>query len=354
MSGFAPPESPTGWLLQFQKTNEPVSGYAGRWYAEQLAFLLAHNLELVTQIYPNPVADDTNNTLVRFPYWPSPGAKALLVGVDHFGPGQANIAVVSSGVSLIDAGVPPLDGSTPIRGNNPSSRQMPHFAVMKVTDFSGLSTITVLRDPVPSVFGAQDSGIQRIFAFEVPRAGINPASNPTTDVSFNYTWGIPPGRLEDGSATTMRGFKRLVSQQIKATKEVRNHRTLATLEDTSNSWHVTSTSFVPLIVNAPFYWRAVKHFDTSTANPTKLYVRYKSDQSWTLRIFLATTGGSANHDFTFSSSGSFTADSSNTLNLPTDNTDPGNEQFVFVQIEAKLLSAGDLYVSCVSAIDNFT
>lgn len=355
MSGYSPAEHPLGWILRYQKVNEPVSSYHGQWMADMLSFLLAHKLALVANIYPKRYAHATTASELSFPYWKSEGARALIVGVDAFGPGDCKITVSSSGVSMIDAGSPPLDGSTAFRGSTPASTPNPHLAILDATDFSGLSTIRVLRTPVSRTYGFQVSGIQRVFALEVPRSLIDPVRQPTTDVSFNRAWPIPPGKLVDGSASTSRGFKRVVSQLLKARASVRQHRTLATLEDTTNAWHISSTSYTPLIVDAEWYWRARRAYDNATANPHKLYVRYQSDQAWTLRIKTTVNGSATNNDYVYSAhAGSFTADSTQTLNVSTAHSTSGHEQEVKVEIQAKLNTAGNLYVSCVSAVENET
>ena len=355
MSGFRPAESPTNWLLQYQKINEVVSGQHGRWYADQLAFLLAHRLSNVVHCYPKRYAHATTGSKLSFPYWRSPGARALLVGVDAFGPGLMTLNVSAPGVSYIDVGQPPLDGSITFRGAWPTVAVTPKICVLDATDFSGLSTITVERTPISSSYGFQESGIQRVFAFEVPRALIDPVRQPTTDVSFNYAWPIPPGRLIDGTTTNSQGFKRLVGQQINVVSTARNHRTLATLEDTTNAWHISSTSYTPLIVDAEWYWRARRVYDSATANPHKLYVRYQSDQAWTLRIKTTVNGSTTNNDYVYSAhAGSFTEDHTQTLNVSTAHSTSGHEQEVKVEIQAKLNTAGNLYVSCVSAVENET
>lgn len=353
MSRFAPIKTPLPWALEFQRVDRPVSSYHGGWYADQLAFLLAHNLPMIASISTGYYEHASNDSVIKFPYYPSPGARALVVGCVLYR-GQAEVTF--AGGTFIDIGTQPLDGSTSLQGAPPLADTPVLYAVMEAQSFSGLSTITLTRHPVASSYGSIASGIQNVFAFEVPRAAIDPVSSPTTDVSFNRAWPIPPGKLIDGSASSSRGFTRMLDQINSARSEVRAHRTLATLEDTTNAWQTTSTSYTPLIASGcEWYCRARRLYTTSSPNPQTLYVRYRSDQQWSLRVKTTVNGVTTNNDFTTipANAGSFTTYTSS-LNLSTAHNTAGEEQQVKVELEYKLNSAGTLYVSCVSLIENET
>lgn len=359
MSGFRPIERPAPWALQFQNTDEPVSGLHGRWHADQLAFLLAQCLPNIASIYPKRYAHASNDSVVKFPYYRSPGARALLVGCEVFGAGNAEVTF--AGGTLIDAGAPPLDGSEALQGFPPLAAISPVYATFDASSFSGTpDTITCTRHPVASTYGSETSGFRRVFALEIPRALIDPVTNPTTDVSFNYSWPIPPGKLVDGTSSTSRGFTRLVAQLIKARTQVRHHRTLATLEDTTNAWQTNSTSFVPLIATGcEWYARARRVYDAATNNPQILYVRYQADKAWVLRIKTTVNGTPTNNDFSFSSSvGAFTFNSGSTLNLSPAHNTAGEEQRVKIEYEYRIPTGNGttdkVYVSCVSLIENET
>lgn len=356
MSRYRPIERPVPWQLRNMAVNEPVSGLHGRWIADQLAFLLAHNVAPVCQITPKRAANSSTATIVSFPYRPSTdGPRSLLVGVEVFGPGRSKVSI--SGGSFIETGAPALDGTGVIQGSGVFASINPVQCFKSVSAFSDtLTTIQVTSTPFASTYGSQNSGIRKVFALEIPRAMIDPVDEPTADPSVNYSWPIPPGQLVDGSASGSRGFKRVFSQCALARYAVRAHRTLATLEDTTNAWQTTSTSYTPLIAaGCEWYCRARRLYTTSSPNPQTLYVRYRSDQQWSLRVKTTVNGVTTNNDFTTipANAGSFTTYTSS-LNLSTAHNTAGEEQQVKVELEYKLNSAGTLYVSCVSLIENET
>jgi hypothetical protein len=221
--------------LRNQKIDEPVSGLHGRWYADMLAFLEANAFPCIASIYPKRLVDTGTTKRVTFPYHPSTGARSLLVGVSLIGPGAATVNVTGS--SLFDPGVPALDDSAVIHGDSLTAFWSDQTAYMDPTGFSGLGEVVVVVTPATTTYGLQSSGIRHVFAYEVPRAMIDPVGDPT-DVGFNQSWCQPTGRLINGTSGTAHGFTRIAAQLAQARGSSRPHRRVAGVTTASSIWLV--------------------------------------------------------------------------------------------------------------------
>jgi len=187
---------------------------------------------------------------------------------------------------------------------------------------------------------------------------LDPVGSPAADVGANTSWPVPPGLIVEGSTAGSRGFARLFGQLARARTLVRQHHTLVTLELAPGSWSRNSTSFGPFIQAATDgVWgiRARRLYTNTTPNPHILYVRYNSTVASTIRVITFDGVTVTNNDFVLATTAGLWAFSSvNAVPIPTSNVIAGQEQLCGVSFQAKVNTAGTVYFSTVSLIENET
>ena len=277
------------------QVGKPVSsGGLSRW-AEELAFLLGHNVHKIAEVtLPKRIAPRTPLRglaySVPIPYARSPGARVLRVGVelwpsDELGDSQTIDVTLPSGAAWLDAGG--LDGTVD-HYNPPAGRTQPRELVgwIDVTGVTVGSLATWLA--VSGVPTSKGEGVRRVTVCEVPLAAIDlTASEPGWDQAATR-----PGRLViDGGASSPRGVQRLFYLSYLARSKWKKHFYVGGIESTDTStsasitphWHRATASLGPLDflcgADPAFYLVPRNLHQDGAATLWKLLVRYRTSGS---------------------------------------------------------------------------
>jgi hypothetical protein len=344
---FGVPTTPTLSQLRRLAVGQPMSGAIGRRWAHELAYQLGYNVAKVASITPKRNLPNVART-INLCYVRAPGCLGLRIGAEVYGTTDGETCEVDAGASnwIYADG---LDGSRALIAPVEARTGQMYWGVKDadIYDVGDISTVSITHTPTAS--GAH-TGLARVSVHEVPLALTDPQASPTLWPSFNAAWPLPPGgRLVDGTADTAYGFQRVVGQLAVARALPRHLWQIAQWERVGDAWSTTSTSFVDLLGGArtfDFWLRVRRRYRNTVANPRTIYLRYRSDQAWTLRLVTTPKGGSStNHDYTIPShAGSFVLRTSDAIDLPTSGTD----QEVKLTVQAKMNTAGTLYVSTLA------
>lgn len=291
------PQITSAFDLDPVQVGKPVSsGGFSRW-AEELAFLLGHNVHKVADVtIPKRLAPRAQlqglGYSVPIVYARSPGARVLRVGVelwpsDELGDSQTVDVTLPSGAAWLDAGG--LDG-TVAHYNPPAGRTQPRELVGWV-DVSGVTVgdlgtwLAVTGTPT-----SKGEGVRRVTVCEVPLAAIDlTASEPGWDQAATR-----PGRLViDGGASSPRGVQRLFYLSDLARRKWKKHLWVGGLESANAStstsltphWHRAAATLGPIDFlqgRDPGFYLVPRDLHQDGATTLwKLFVRYRSGSTST-------------------------------------------------------------------------
>lgn len=341
------------------RVGRPVASAVGLTWAEQVGYLLGRNLHEVGSATNLPAALG----VCAFRYARSPGAQALLVQVRPR-PGTAagdrmTIAAAVGGAGALANTTHMLDGSTS-RPCAMAGDRIPDI-YYTIFDVTGL-TVGTAQELTITTAGASGTplGIYSARVAEIPRAMLDPATNPSTDAGLNWIWPRSPNFLFAGTAATTAdagaGFERVMGQLDSGRTKVRRYpMNWCTLDNDTYAASTASGVYADLnwhfsgAMTTPRWYTRAKRLDTSaTANTLQARIRHKAAAGdLTVRIITTPVGGSStNNDVTCASSGTYTT-TTGAVTIATD----GTNQEAYIEVQAKI-AAGTGYVSAISLHDN--
>lgn len=355
------PDRPSPFRLSAVKVGNPVARRHGQRLINDLAFLHAYNVQSIADTSLDYDTGGTTPLDLSVFYARSPGAQALLVGLELIEADSAQATCTFTD----DAGDPldwlvhnGLDGSRAL-APPPATTSIPQ-QYWGVVDVSALPTDgTLQRLNLEYVRTSAAAGVRRVFAREVPQAQVDPAGDPTAEPGASPAWpDYRPGVLNaatglvDGSATSNLGWVRLHDQLEQARLYWRAWRQWCYWEFDAFAPTTTSTSYGAFTwgiggTYTPKWWtRSRRLYGTTTgtavAETVNAVVRYKCTAASGGHIRITTYDGttSVDNDFAVANSAAYATAALGTLPLPTNNTD----QRVRVMVTGKVDSAGALYV----------
>lgn len=344
------PLNPTPATLSRLATRRLVShAHALRW-ANELAHRLGGDVEVVASARLPDFSSNVTPTVCTLFYWPSPYVLALRVQVEFYGQkdDERTCEIDVAGGDFFDEQAAGLDGTEEFTTSYNFAADNVAVGYKEVASFTpdALNEITVTRTPLVG-----NTGIRTVTLCEVPLAATDVANAPATNASFNPATCLPPQRILDGSASTERGFARMLAELAKARAKMRRHLQWVTHEDTVRAEQTTSTSFVTIFAasGVSYRFRARRLYTTSEPNAHHVAVRYQATGGATLRLVITPVGGSpANVDVPLAATGGVftTLTPVGSVNISTSGT--GEEFDVELQLKA---TSGTAYVSTVALIE---
>lgn len=353
---FGPPERSARFPLGPVRVGNPVSSYHGARLVNDVAFLLASNAQTIADCTLDYAYGGGNADVTAF-YIRSPGAQALLVGVEfqELDGGSATVTVTNNGSALTWLEANSLDGAHALP-TPPGSTHIPQM-FHGIADVSGLTVGTLYRLKF-AVTTATAATLQRVFVREIPEAQIAPESAPTTEVGANAAWPFyRPGRhdasagLVAGVANDALGFVRLIDQIEHARTQWKNWRQWCYPEIDASAPQTTSTvmgafTWPGAVTYTPSWYTRARHLygttaGTATSENVQVFARYKcGGTGGTIRVI----ADGVNNDFAVAAAGAYTTVTLGTMSFK----NAAASQRVLVQLNAKVTTAGTLYVPTIA------
>jgi hypothetical protein len=277
------PSQPQVSLTSHVAVARPVSEAVMDGWDNDLAYLLCKQVQPIASqfITSAPLAAGS----MRYVYNRTPGVDVIRIDVQlNRGTGigsSMTLGVAASAGTITIIGDGELNGSRPLDAGAPFIRT-PHT----FTSFFLVTGITP-GTPVELIFTwtniSKGQGIAYVNIVEVPLADTNPVlspgTGPTGEMGLDPSWPQPGNPVIDGSATTKSGTRRIVAQLDRARKDVHRHFQVATPEDATTAWTVTSgvSAFVPLGMhdNDCAIRIPARLLYVATANVWEAHIRYK-------------------------------------------------------------------------------
>ena len=300
-------QAPSAFFLAAVRTGEPVNVASMSRLAEEVAFLVGHNLHKAGEAYcPLRPAGRVQLEGLAFnthvPYTRSAGAQVIRVCVElhdsnEIGDSQTVTVSLPTGAAWIDhAG---LDGSVTFY-NPPSGRTSPR-EIVAWADVSGVTA--ALTDVVKATTSptSKGAGVRRVSVHEAPLSSLAiDAGEPGFDAAATRA-GRP---VIDGGSSSPRGTQRLAHCLDAARASWRQHLTLSGVESSNSAsagttphWHRESSTEGALdwlqtsAVNDPCWYLQVRDLYAGTASAWKLRVRYRTSSATDCALKLYHQGG---------------------------------------------------------------
>jgi hypothetical protein len=321
-------QAPSAFGLAGVRTSRPVSvATVSRW-AEEIAFLVGHNVHKAGEAYC-PLRGTGRTVLeglafsTHVPYSRSAGAQVIRVGVElhasnELGDSQTVTVTLPTGAVWIDAAG--LDG-TVTHYNPPNGRTTPREIVgwadvSSVT--SGLTTVVTVAT-APSAKGA---GIRRVVVHEAPLSSLAVSS---AEPGWDAAAARSTRPVIDGGASSPRGTQRLFHCLDAARATWRQHFALSGVESADGAAHGATPHWsrelatygvidwgADGLVNDPTWYLQLRDLYAGVASPWAFRVRYRTSNAVDCGIKVFHQGGSI-------TTGTWTgvgAEGSTTLTLP--------------------------------------
>lgn len=355
------PKRPQYAQLSRLMTGNAVYGTHGQHWYNELAFLLAQNLQ---PVFANTFGLTGQNNIV-VPYTRSPGAQVVLVEFElakaAAGDEGASVSVAitpgSGSVSFLAVGSNPFDGSSE---NLNDARTLWNYQTfrgfMDVTSLTAGSNTFLLFQATQ--VGKNSKKFYRIQLTEVPLSETAAGALPSTEVAFEPRWCQAGNAIVDGLTSSAYGTVRMYDQLDQARTAPLQLFSIATEENALvSTWAITSTTFValPFGTGSDPQWRfRVPAIYTGAigANVTFAVRYYNPTVAATVRAVVTPVGGSPqNFDISLPTiGGAGWLEATSTITLPAN----GTSQEVTITFQAKVASAGTSYVSHISMLDTET
>jgi len=304
-------QAPSAFSLDAVRTGEPVSVGTVARLAEEIAFLVGHNLvkagEADAPLRPTGAGRITLVGLsytLRVPYTRSSGARVIRIAVEihesnEILDSQAITVTLPTGATWLDAGG--LDGTGTFY-NPPLGRTTP-MEIVGFADVSGVTASMTQEIAVATTPTSKGAGVRRVTLHECPLSSLAvSASEPGWDAAATRS-GRP---VIDGGSASPRGMQRLFYVLDQARSAWRQHWLLSGVESADTS---TNPSHTPhwcretategnvdwlqvAPVNDPNWYLQVRDLYAGTASAWKLRVRYRTSSATDCELKLYHQGGS--------------------------------------------------------------
>ncbi len=326
MPSRVPSRPQGGSLISNCAVAAPVSeAVVDRWNNE-LAYLHSKQVQPIYSGYivSVPLASGS----MRCVYNRSPGVSVIRVDIE-----LARGAGTGSGVTV---GVTSSAGTITIIGdgslNGTRSLDAGYLMVRSPQTFSSYFLVTgiTVGTPVELIITWTDitksNGLAYLNVVECPLADTSPVIDPTTEMGLDWSWSAAGNPIVNGTSTTPNGIIRVVSQLDGARSAIHRHWQLATPEDDTTAWPVSSavSASVPFGTNnsdltirgrAPLLY-------TGTSHVCEARVRYRCSAANTGHVTFVVTpigGAAVNTTIAIPNSGAWTSVTGAIL-LPTSGT----------------------------------
>lgn len=361
------PQRPTPSQLASRRVGAPLSAAHGRRWAQEANFNRAFAVPSVATIYVPEAHVCGTSQDYAFLYRRTPGVQVLRIGVRlHPYNASGTIGTALSGRLQVFYGTSPasltqatLAGQGELSAFGSETQvALPsrvvrvhddHVCDVDVSGFSTSSTYVVIVRFRPNATG-QTNGISTINAIEVPLADTTPTADPlsTGEPGLNEAEPDVRNRVYAGSATSVGGMARLVSEMDRARSSVRRHMQVglpldfpATRNNTVNgalNWGTSNG--VGSTYDPYFRMRARRLYEAGSTNRYRFWALYRFDPTYsglagafaTVEASTLTTGGATTQTATaaLADTGTAWALTSATIDVPTD----GTNQLVDVRFSA--------------------
>lgn len=373
-------QAPSAFALAAVRTGQPVGvATVSRW-AEEIAFLVGHNVHKVGEAYcPLRAAGRTALDGLTFktyvPYTRSAGAQVIRVGVEihssnEVGDSQTITVTLPTGAVWIDhAG---LDGSRTFY-NPPAGRTSPR-EIVGWADVSGVTAALTDLVTVSTTPSAKGAGIRRATVHESPLSSLAVSSS---EPGWDAAAARSSRPIIDGGASSPRGVQRLAHCLDAARASWRQHFTLSGVEsaDTTGTgstphWSREASTegeidwLIPGLVTDPTWYLQLRDLYAGAASVWALGVRYRTSDATACELKLYHQGGAITSSAWVGAgaegstaltlpgtSGAWAWATAVALSLPVDGTDG----LVRLRFRAKGPGAGQLLsIACVDLRENET
>ena len=304
-------QSSSTFDLSGVRTGEPVSVATVARLAEEISFLVGHNVHKVGEADapqrpsgPGRIVLEGLSYTLRVPYTRSPGARVIRVAVEihessEIGSSQTLTATLPTGAAWLDAGG--LDG-TVNHFNPPPGRTSPQ-EIVGFADVSGVTASMTHEVAIAVGASSKSAGARRVSVSECPLSALAvSASEPGWDAAATRS-GRP---VVDGGSASPRGFRRVWHCLDEARSKMRQHWTLSGVESANGStnpnhtphWNRESATEGDVDwmqvsrVNDPHWYLQVRDLYAGTASAWKLRVRYRTSTATDCELKLYHQGGS--------------------------------------------------------------
>lgn len=335
---------------------QPVSSMGTFHHTESLAFLLGGVPETVAAWRWGP--DHSATPVTYAAYQRSPGAQIVCVEVELSPVAGMTLKVAAAIAGATRLAGSELDGVEIIASE--ASYQRRHVMRRAFFDVTALATNAIAEVSV-TLFGVTGAFAQdcRCSVFEVPQRTLDPVADPTNEQGVDAGWTAAGNDLFDGSATTPRGFNRIVGQLDNARMLVRRHWQLCDGETIApavvpNKYQTASAVLVNMLQGSgALRLRARRLWAAAPVANGNLYVasiRYLAVAGGTVRFAVTGvgTGVTTNYDFALGASAVWVRSAPFAFVLPTDGT--LQEADVVPQFKTANV-ASPLYISNAAAIE---
>ena len=358
------PDRPATLDLQSTQMGRPTSHRHGRAWQDTLSFLLGHNAQTVAS-FGVPKQPSASPADFFFAYKRSPGARALMILVELHAPtADGDTALVE--VSKVGGSTTylPASGSTDgeLRGGRDLAPQFGRWSdLTQFGDFIDVSSLTVgtlewFRVRWTDGSNPGSHGVSKITVVEVPRRAL---AEDSSDAGIDGGWPFTGNPLIDGSASTLNGTVRLLSEIDRARTEWRNFRQAATIEAVADAWScgVSVGSWSPVLFGRStqpgINLRARRLYETTTNNKQTFVCRYTTQHATAgaqLRVVATsrTTGTAVSTTIALPASLGWTTSTEAAVEIPCD----GADQEARVVFDFQTTAGADLLLSHRALIED--
>jgi hypothetical protein len=318
-----------------------------------------------------------SNHSIFVAYRKGPGATALYIAVELRPEAEEStdlvtVAPTSGTIAWLGQGAgqyAPFDGTDPSQARLRSTtvvrggEQGGHAIYEAVMDVSALTAGTIYDLEVAFEGSGDGGGFYRLHVLEVPLGSVAPEADPTTEAGIQgarYGAGV---RIDEGSAATAWGTRRLLKTLDDARRRFYRHWQIVCPEAVGGPvMAVSSTAFLPLLyptgADDPTWLLRARYATATSGTPDPdrfiVRVRYAADVETTLRCIVTPVGGSpVNTDLVLAANGYAFGVGTGTLNLPV----TGVAQECELRFEAKhTITAGatPTQISAIALLGNPT